>query len=76
MPKFVCKCENIISVNEIPNPNEWLTISDVEYDRYSGVINSEELYKDMKIILKCNKCERLHCFWDGFDKPPVTYSKD
>jgi hypothetical protein len=32
MPKIKCICGNILGLGEIPSPNQWLVISDVEYD--------------------------------------------
>ncbi|HLO87733.1 MAG TPA: hypothetical protein VK203_22380 [Nostocaceae cyanobacterium] len=76
MPGIKCKCGNVIKTGEIPNPNEWLIISDVDYDLYSGSINSEELYKEMKSMLICNKCSRLWIYWEGSEKEPVAYIID
>ena len=73
MPAIRCKCDNIISYSEIPNPNELLMISDVKYDDYSGVIDSEDLYKEMTHILKCDGCGRLWIYWDGFKNNPLSY---
>jgi len=70
MPGLECKCGNIINYGEIPNPDEWLFISDVEYDGYCGLIDSEVLYKGMKSMLVC---KRIWIFWDGFEKDPVGY---
>ncbi len=76
MPKFICKCGNIINLSGIPNPHELLVITDTSYDKFSGNINTEELYKQMTIVLNCNNCNRLHFFWKGIDNEPVTYFKE
>ena len=76
MPKINCKCGNIISYGEIPNPHEWLIISDVEYDSFSGSIDSEELYKQMKSMLKCEVCGRIWIFWNGFQSAPTPYFEE
>ena len=76
MPAVMCKCGNRIGLGEIPNPNEWLTISDVVYDAYTGIIDAEALYADMKHILVCDQCNRILIFWNGFQSPPTCYSKD
>ncbi|MOA30755.1 hypothetical protein D3C78_1518640 [compost metagenome] len=73
MPKINCKCGNHIRINEILNPNEWLIISDREYDGFVGKIDAEELYSKMKSILICKKCGRLWVFWEGFQSKPVSY---
>lgn len=76
MPKVICSCRSIISLSEIPNPNEWLTISDIEYDKLSDKIDSEELYMQMTSIIKCNSCKRIHIYWDGNFSKPTTYIED
>lgn len=76
MPKIICKCDNIISMGEIPNPDEWLLISDVEYDKFAGEIDTEALYMQMKGMLKCNRCGRLWFFWNGYDNPPSCYKPE
>jgi len=48
MPSFTCKC------GEIPCPDEWLFISDVEFDKFSGSVDAEEIYKAMKSLIKFN----------------------
>jgi hypothetical protein len=76
MPGIKCKCGNVIKTGEIPNTNEWLIISDVDYDLYPGSINSEELYKEMKSMLICDKCSRLLIYWEGSEKEPIAYIID
>lgn len=51
-------------------------ISDVVYDSYTGMIDAEVLYKDMKSTFVCNQCEGLWIFWNGFQANPICYSKD
>jgi hypothetical protein len=73
MPNMPCKCGHVIGFGEIPNPNEWNMISDVEYDRFSGKIDAEELYRSMKSLLICANCKRLWIYWKGFEHSPVSY---
>jgi len=73
MPKIKCKCDNFISYSEIPNPNEYLVISDVAFDKYDEQIEREKLYTEMKSILCCDSCGRLWIFWDGFENEPTPY---
>jgi hypothetical protein len=74
MGKFLCKCENVIRVSgAIPNPIEWLFISDTEYDSYTNPIEPEKLYLKMNSFLKCDQCGRLWVFWDGYDNMPTLY---
>ena len=76
MPSILCKCGSIIKYGEIPNKNELLVIPDIEYDSFSGQIDSEELYKKMKIIIKCNNCNRLFFYIDGFNNTSIIYVPD
>jgi hypothetical protein len=76
MPKVLCVCNTVISLSDIPSPNIIKMISDEEYDNYSGLIDAEELYLKMKIIVKCPSCDRLHIYWDGFDKGATIYTKE
>jgi hypothetical protein len=73
MSSLLCRCGNQIGLELIPNPNEWIAISDEEYDTYSGMIDSEALYKAMKSIYKCSKCGRLWAFWEGASSAPQSY---
>ena len=57
----------------IPNPIEWLIVSDKVYESFQGTIDAEALYQSMDSILKCPKCGRLWVFWDGFDSEPSCY---
>ena len=76
MPKVLCKCGNIINCSEIPNSNELLVISDVEYNKYSGTIDAEYLYRNMKTILVCNNCNRMLYYQNGFDGEPTFYLRE
>jgi hypothetical protein len=73
MPAIKCKCGEILRYGEIPNPIEWLFISDTAYDKLTGVIEAEDLYRAMKTFLRCPACERLWVFWDGFNDGPSEY---
>jgi len=82
MPKIKCDCDNIIYLGDIPSPNQWMIISDKDYDEltdknsdFAGKIDTELVYSKMQIVVKCSKCERLHIFWQGYDKPQTVYSK-
>jgi hypothetical protein len=51
-------------------------ISDEAYDDYSGSIDSEELYMNMNVMIKCPNCLRIHIYWNGFENNSVIYSID
>lgn len=76
MPKLRCICDNIINLGEIPSANQLLIISDEEFDNFHGNLDSEMVYSAMKIVAKCNSCERLHFFWNGFENKPEVYTKE
>lgn len=73
MPAIMCKCGEQLRYGEIPCPIEWLFISDTDYDSFSGQVDSEELYRQMKSFLKCHNCSRLWIFWSGFGSDPAEY---
>lgn len=76
MPKFKCKCENIIDLSQIPSPPELLLISDVDFEKYWEKFDVEQLYNEMTIVVKCDNCGRLHIFFNGFDKAPNTFNEE
>jgi len=73
MPKIRCKCDNFISYSQIPNPNDYLIISDVAFDKYDEQIDWEKLYTEMKSVLRCDLWGRLWIFWNGFENAPSSY---
>jgi len=73
VPKMLCKCVTILYYGDIPCKLEYKFISDVDYDKYEGSIDSEKLYIDMKSFFKCTDCNRLWVFWNGFDEKPSEY---
>ncbi|AJH13385.1 hypothetical protein MPR_0168 [Myroides profundi] len=48
-------------------------ISDVEYDSYSGLVDTEELYSKMTIVVKCPACHRMYIYNKGFNSSPTIY---
>ena len=76
MPSILCRCGEKLGYGEIPNPIEWLAISDKEYDAFACDINAEELYRNMRSFLKCPSCGRLWMFWDGFEGLPTVYAPE
>lgn len=73
MPKFLCSCGEVIRYSDIPCKIQYKFISDVKYDDYQGLIDSEQLYLDMESFLKCENCKRLYVFWNGFGEEPDEY---
>lgn len=73
MPKMICSCQETLSYGEIPNPIEWLIISDAAFDKFSGQVDSETIYQAMTSLLRCPNCGRLWVFWEGFQSPPQEF---
>ncbi len=73
MPKILCKCGEPLRYGDVPNPIEWLFISDSDFDTISGMVDSESLYQKLKSFLECPSCKRLWVFWRGFDSDPLEY---
>lgn len=74
MAKFVCVCGTVIRTSgNIPNENEWKLLSDVDFDKYSGLVDAEELYRAGTIAFRCPISGHLWIYWDGFDKTPQLY---
>jgi len=66
MPGLSCTCGHHILYGEIPCKDEWLLISDVEFDGFSGLVEAEDVYRAMRSLLRCSSCGRLWVFWDGY----------
>jgi hypothetical protein len=73
MPGLDCKCGHRISYGEIPSKDEWLFISDVDFDTFAGQVDAEQVYRAMRSFLKCPVCGRLWFFWNGFQQPAEEY---
>lgn len=76
MPKFICKCNNVIDLSGIPSKHQFLFVADAEYDKFKGDINTDDLYARMQIFIECPVCSRIHIFWNGFDNLPAVYNKE
>lgn len=76
MPSFLCRCGKQLRYGEIPNPIEWLLISDVEYDDFTGMVDAETIYKKMRSMMVCPNCSRLWIFWRGFGESPISYCEE
>lgn len=54
MPAILCKCGVRVSYGLIPNPTEWLFISDEGFSDFAGDddnVNADRLFHKMKNIL-------------------------
>jgi hypothetical protein len=73
MPSIMCRCGTRLRYGEIPNPIEWLAISDTNYDKFTNTAEAEQLYSEFTHILKCQNCGRLWIYCDGFGNEPTCY---
>jgi hypothetical protein len=74
MAKWLCACgSQIQSSGPIPNPTEWLLVSDSDFDTFAGTVDAEKVYAAMSHAFRCPACGRLHIFWRGFDNEPTIY---
>ena len=76
MPKIRCKCDNIISLSDIPSPNQYLMISDVKFDDFHGLVDAEQIYSSMTIVVHCKVCSRLYIYNNGFSFEPTVYLRE
>jgi hypothetical protein len=74
MPSFNCSCGHRISYGEIPCKDEWLFISDTDFDSFAGLVDAEKVYSAMRSFLRCPSCRKLWFFWEGFGKEPQGFA--
>jgi hypothetical protein len=66
MAKWRCPCGNTIrSSGAIPNPQEWHLIADAEPILEQDPMTLDGLLGRSKFVYRCERCDRLHVFWDG-----------
>ena len=79
MAKYKCPfCKNGYAHTSglIPNPNEWLYLSDVAFDQLNSSADTTNLYNSMGHIYKCitESCESLLIFNSDVKKEPKWYT--
>jgi hypothetical protein len=76
MAKYACPfCNSFAHTSgSIPNPTEWLLISDVEFEKENDSIDHQQLYHKMTHMFKCNECSAIAIFWNGFGESPTWYN--
>jgi uncharacterized protein with PIN domain len=72
MPAYKCKCGKWISYGDIPCKDEWVFLSDEEFDELSEA-TPQDIYRKMRSFLKCPACARLWFFWQGFQEEPEEF---
>ena len=74
MARWLCACgETLHSSGEMPNPTEWLLVSDRDFEAFTGLVQAEDVYTAMQHAFRCPKCGRLHVHWAGMAGDPVVY---
>jgi hypothetical protein len=77
MAKWICACGTTIqSSGTIPNPTQWMLMSDQDLEAFTGLVRAEDLYTNMTIAFRCPTCDRLHIFWRGWDEPATVYARE
>jgi hypothetical protein len=72
MAKWLCGAM-IQSSGPVPNPAEYLLVSDVDFDGFTGFVEAEDVYMAMTHAFRCASCDRLHVFWSGMGIPRFTH---
>jgi hypothetical protein len=74
MGKFLCHCgTTILTSGQIPNPGAWKILSDGLFDEFTGVIDSETIYRAATSAYTCAECGRLWIYADGVTGEPSSY---
>lgn len=77
MAKWLCRCGTQMQASgDIPNPQQWLLHSDVDFEAFQGVVEAESVYRAATHAYRCQSCDRLYVFWDGYDSEPAVYARD
>jgi hypothetical protein len=54
MAKRLCRCgARVQSSGPIPNPAEWLLLSDTDFEAFTGPANAEDVYEAMTHAFRC-----------------------
>jgi hypothetical protein len=73
MSKFRCVCGHVITTSgAIPNPDEWLFISDTAYDEFEG--DGDQLYMEFGRAYVCPVSGHLWVFRDEAQPEPYGYA--
>jgi hypothetical protein len=72
---WLCAWGNEIrSSGAIPNTQEWHVISDGDIHALPDPIGFETVLELSRYVYRCDRCDRLHVFWNGIDEwPPTIY---
>jgi len=75
MSKFRCVCGEILTTSgSVPNEIEWLYISDVDYERFAGTVDAEEVYEALGHAFVCPRSGHIWVFKEGIENDPSGYA--
>lgn len=75
MAKFACICGQVIRMSgSVPNPDEWICLSDLQLEEFWGRAISGELSKASVKMYRCPRSDHLWVFWDGLNRLPRVYA--
>ena len=80
MARFACVCgQVIVTSGSIPNPLEWRSLSDEEFDAYSGLVEVEDLPSDHHHVQVSQERSLMVFFffflWDNLDLLSASSSR-
>lgn len=65
-----------MNISDIPSEHQYMYISDLEYDSFSGAVDTEFLYKNMSMFFMCENCERIWIYGKTIDEFIGVYRKE
>lgn len=71
--KTHCRCGELLRWSQIPNPIEWVFMSDAKLIQLPDTVDYVALVGELNRFLKCPSCGRLVVFWNGFGQDPEFY---
>jgi hypothetical protein len=75
--KWVCACGTTMqSSGAMPNPTEYLLVSDQDFEAFTGLVQAEDVYAATSHAFRCPTCDRLHVFWRGLAEDPTIYAPE
>ena len=75
MAKIRCVCGEVLTTSgEIPNPIEWLYISDVDYEGFEGEVYAEDVYEQFGHAFVCPRSGHICIFKRGMENEPTAYA--
>src|SRR5215213_6660170 len=73
MGKIMCLCRQVVWDGQSPCPYEWKFLADAILERWSGIVDSEDIYTAGARATLCPRCKRLHLWVKGKGAPAIIY---